>query len=254
MMQFNPLTDFRKEKALFKKLLFLTFLLIIIAFEGVYSQNRLNNFGITLNAGTTIGSPIIIKNIPEGATGQPGVGLNIGMEFSYLLHPKFSVSIGGAYAQKGSSFATPIEGKYDVARGVFGQRFPFPVKVNYTGNVRANFKMTFVDFPLLATIHLKKWRLGVGNQYSKMLDGTLDGLVDVKALFLKFNDQSFDRSNNIKEEDHAILAKIAYQLANRLSLSTNFSVSTQRLLLEQEEGFSNPRNVFATVLIGFRLF
>lgn len=232
----------------------LSLLFCPLFFTQVYSQLNSQQIHLDIRAGITTGSPIVLKNIPSGATGKPGLGLNAGFELTYLFHPKFSVTIGGAYAKKGSSFSSPVSGKYDATRGVFGARFPFPLRVKYTGTVDAGFDMTYLDFPILANIHLKKWWIGLGYQYSTMLEGSLDGSVDVKALLLKFNDQAFDESDNIKDYDHSIILKIGRQLTNRFSIATDFTVSGQQLMIEAEEGFSNPRNVFINVLVGFKLF
>ena len=236
-----------------KKALLLLFICPFF-FSQVYSQLRSQRLHLDIRAGITTGSPIVLKDIPDGATGKPGLGLNAGVELTYLFHPKFSITIGGAYAKKGSSFSSPVSGRYDAARGVFGERFPFPIRVNYTGNVEAGFDLTYLDFPILANIHLKKWWFGLGYQYSTLLEGTLDGSVDIKALLLNFNDQAFDESDNIKKYDHAVILKIGRQLTPRLSIATDVTVSAQRLLIEAEEGFSNPRNVFMNVLLGFKLF
>ncbi len=225
-----------------------------LCFTQIFSQLHSQRLHLDVRAGITTGSPIILKDIPSGATGKPGLGLNAGLELTYLFHPKFSVSIGGAYAKKGSSFTSPVSGKYDATRGVFGERFPFPLRVNYTGTVEAGFDMTYLDFPILANIHLKKWWIGLGYQYSMMLEGSLNGSVDIKALLLKFNDRAFDESSNIKDYDHSIILKIGRQLTNRFSIATDFTVSGQQLMIEMEEGFSNPRNVFINVLVGFKLF
>ncbi|MEM1120539.1 MAG: outer membrane beta-barrel protein [Bacteroidota bacterium] len=237
---------------------FIKTLLLLSFFTFFYTDSfaQLNRRGgqLAIRAGITTGSPIVFKNIPEGATGRPGVGLNAGLEYTYAFHPRFSMTIGAAYAQKGSSFTSPVSGKYDATRGVFGERFPFPLRVKYTGNVAAGFDMTYLDFPILANVHLKKWRIGLGYQYSKMLEGTLDGSVDVKALLLKFNDQEFDESENMKDYDHAAMLKISRQVTKRFSIATDFTFSGQPLLIEAEEGFNNPRNVFVNVLLGFRLF
>lgn len=239
-------TDFTR---LFYCLLFCVFL-----FNDIFGQLNTSRSHLDIRAGMTTGSPIVLKNIPDGATGRPGFGINVGLEYTYLFHQKFSMTLGAAYAKKGSSFTSPVSGKYDATRGVFGERFPFPLRVKYTGNVAAGFDMTYLDFPILANLHLKKWWIGLGYQYSKMLSGTLDGSVDVKALLLKFNDQAFDESDNIKDYDHAAILKIGRQLTKRISIATDFTVSAQRLMIEAEEGFSNPRNVFVNVLVGFKLF
>lgn len=232
-------------------------LLLIVCplfFTQAYSQLSSQRFHLDVRAGITTGSPIVIGKIPSGATGQPGLGLNAGLELTYVFHPKFSITLGGAYAKKGSSFSSPVSGKYDATRGVFGERFPFPLRVKYTGTVEASFDMTYLDFPLLVNLHLKKWWFGLGYQYSTMLEGSLDGSVDIKALLLNFNDRAFDESSNIKDYDHAIILKIGRQLTERFSIATDFTVSTQQLMIEMEEGFSNPRNVFINVLVGFKLF
>ncbi|MEM6318368.1 MAG: outer membrane beta-barrel protein [Bacteroidota bacterium] len=239
-------TDFLRTIAI---ILFSFFLL-----TDIFSQLDQRRLQFNLRAGLTTGSPIITKNIPEGATGRPGIGPNLGLELTYRFLPKFSITAGAAYAQKSSQFTSPVSGKYDAARGIFGQRFPFPIRVKYTGNVEAGFNMTYLDIPVSINFHTKKWRFGLGYQYARLLDGTLDGSVDVKALLMKFNDQEFDQSYNIKDYDHAGLLKISHRLTKRISLMTEISVSLQRLMIEAEEGFSNPRNVFANVLVTYRLF
>ncbi len=236
------------HKGLLSLLLFLLFL------RPSYSQLDSKRAHLEVRAGITTGSPIVVKNIPSDATGKPGIGLNAGLEYTYIFHPRWSMTIGAAYAKKGSSFTSPVSGKYDATRGVFGERFPFPLRVKYTGTVAAGFDMTYLDFPVLINIHLKKWWIGVGYQYSKMLEGTLDGSVDVKALLLSFNDQAFDESANMKDYDHAGILKIGRQLNKRISFAIDFTVSAQQLLIETEEGFSNPRNLFINALVGYRLF
>jgi len=235
-----------------KSLLFLSFCSLF--FSTAFSQLSSQRIHLDVRAGITTGSPIVVSSIPSEATGQPGIGLNAGLELTYVFHPRFSVTIGGAYAKKGSTFSSPVSGKYDATRGVFGERFPFPLRVKYTGNVDAGFDMTYLDFPVLLNVHLKKWWIGLGYQYSTMLDGTLDGSVDVKALLLKFNDQAFDMSENIKDYGHSVILKVGRQLTQRFSIATDFTVSGQQLMLDMEEGFSNPRNVFINVLVGFKLF
>jgi len=237
---------------LHKGLCFLLFTFLFLTPS--YSQLKSNRAHLEVRAGITTGSPIVVKDIPSEATGKPGIGLNAGLEYTYVFHPRFSMTIGAAYAKKGSSFTSPVSGKYDATRGVFGERFPFPLRVKYTGTIAAGFDMTYLDFPVLINVHLKKWWIGVGYQYSKMLEGRFDGSLDIKALLLSFNDQAFDESTNIKDYDHSGIIKIGRQLNKRISVAIDFTVSAQQLLIEEIEGTSNPRNVFVNVLVGYRLF
>ncbi len=242
-------------KAAFKKRYYTVLCMLIFSLCSIplFSQNQ--RFSqLSIRAGLTTGSPIILKDIPEGATGRLGFGINAGLEYSYIFHPKFSVTIGAAYAEKRSHFSSPISGKYDAARGVFGENFPFPLRVSYTGDVSASFKNSYLDFPILANIHLKKWRIGLGYQYSRLLKGGLGGSVNVKALFMNFDNQAFDESHNIKDNDNMIVLRIARQLSSRINIAADFTVSTQRLMIEPEEGFKNPRNVYFNLLLGFKLF
>lgn len=243
-IKMNSQTD--KEKNL------LLYILILIFSNSLLAQHTLNRLDI--RSGVSVGSPIIIKDIPEGATGRPGIGLNVGLEYTRTLFSNFSLTIGGAFAQKKSRFSSPVSGRYDATRGVFGERFPFPLRVKYTGDVTAVFEMTFLDFPVLVNYHLPKWRVGLGYQYSKMIKGTLNGEVNVKALLLNFREQPFDESKNIKDSDHSAILKVSRYLGKRWSFSADVIISAQRLLIEPEEGLKNPRNVFANLLIAYRLY
>ena len=246
----NLKTDAKDAK---KKSYALLLPLILFSCISLFSQHQ--NFSqLNISAGLTTGTPIILKDIPEGASGRPGFGMNVGLEYRYTFHPKFSLTIGATYAQKGSHFSSPISGKYDAARGVFGESFPFPLRVGYTGNVTASFKNIYLDFPVLGNIHLKKWRIGLGYQYSRLLKGGLGGSVDVQALFMDFENQPFDDSKNIKNYDNMVIIKLERQLSNRIYIGSDFTISTQRLMIQEQEGFKNPRNVYANLVLGFRLF
>lgn len=240
-------TDLLRLRQLSFTLLF-SFLYIAI------NAQVLQNLHLEVRAGVTTGSPIIIKDIPEGATGSPGFGPTAGIELSYQISPEISFAIGGMYSIKSSSFNSPIDGKYDAARGIFGQRFPFPIRVKYDGTVDASFNNRYLDFPVSIGFHISKWRFGIGYQYSRLLNGKLDGTLDVKALLLTFNDISFDESNNIRSTDHAGIFRVTRQLSDRINVALDSAISLNRLMIEEEEGYKNPRNVYVNLVAGFRIF
>jgi len=85
------------------------------------------------------------------------------------------------YAEKGNTFSTTVEDKYDVTRGIFGENFPIPLNVNYTAWSDGSFNNTYLDFPAYLTYHIGQFRIMGGYQYSRLLDGDFGGTVDVKV-------------------------------------------------------------------------
>jgi len=230
------------------------FLLIIVSSLPFLLTAQSLGSQVFLRGGLSIGSPIIVKNIPEGATGKPGFGPNLGIQWRERFHPNFSLAIGIGYSEKGSQFTSPVTGKYDAARGILGETFPIPIRIKYTGTVDAKIQNNYLDFPIIASVHTARWRFGLGYQYSKLLKGRLAGSVDVKALLLTFNDQAFDESANIQTRENVALLSIERAFSDRISLSFETSVSLGRLMIQEEEGVSNPRNVYAHLLVGYKLF
>lgn len=208
---------------------------------------------ILLRGGISLGAPIILKNIPEGATGKIGVGPNFNLLWRERFHPNFSLSLGVGYSEKSAEFSSPVNGRYDAARGIWGQSFPFPIRIKYEGEVIGSVKNKYLDFPIVASVHINNWRFGLGYQYSKLLQGSLTGSIDVKALLLTFREQPFDESDIIESRENVALLSIGRQLSDRISIALDSSASFNRMMTETEDGRSNPRNVYVHLLVGFRL-
>ncbi len=209
---------------------------------------------IIARGGISIGGPIAFSDIPSEATGQPGLGPNLSLLWREQFYSNFSISIGIGYSEKGATFTSPVSGKYDAARGILGEEFPIPLRIGYTGIVDGVIENRYLDFPIIASYHLKQWRFGLGYQYSKLLKGSLTGLVDVKALLLTFKDQTFDESSLIKNRENVGIVSIGRQVSNRLSLSIDATMSFDKLMNKVEDGLINPRNTYVHLLVGFTLF
>lgn len=233
---------------------YLTFLAAILCCLPFYLTSQSLSSKISLRGGLSIGAPIIVTNIPEEASGKPGFGPNLGIQWQERFYSNFSLSIGMGYSEKGASFISPVSGKYDAARGIWGESFPIPLRIGYTGVVDATIENKYLDFPIIVNYHLNNWRVGVGYQYSKLLNGSLKGSVDVKALLLNFRDQPFDESAMIQSRENVGIFTVGRQLTDRLSLALDTTVSFDRLLTQVEEGVSNPRNVYVHLMVGFQLF
>ena len=235
-------------KKLYCKVIFT--LLVFFFFQNCHAQ-----IGWQINTGAIVGSPIM-SPIPEGATGSPGWGINLGTEIRLPILEKLTLHGGIAYAIKGSEYTSPIEGKYDVAEGVLGIELPFPLDVNYTGQVDGKFKNTYLDFPVYINYRiLKRMSLSAGFQYSKLLTGSMKGTVDVNTLlFLNFNDQVFDQSELIKKNDKALLGEINFHVLPYLELKLRGSYGIDQILTEDPSGLGNPRNIYLGMMLGYRVF
>ncbi len=229
-------------------------LLIALLCVPFFLQSQSLSSSIIAKGGISIGGPLAFSNIPSEATGQAGLGPNLSLHWREQFHSNFSISIGIGYSEKGATFTSPVSGKYDAARGILGEEFPIPLRIGYTGIVDGIIENRYLDFPIIASYHLKQWRFGVGYQYSKLLSGSLTGLVDVKALLLTFRDQVFDESDIIKSRENVGIVSIGRQLSNRLSISLDATMSFDKLMSKVEDGIINPRNTYVHLLVGFTLF
>ncbi len=209
---------------------------------------------VIARGGVSIGGPIAFSDIPSEATGQPGLGPNLSLLWRERFYSNFSISIGMGYSEKGATFTSPVSGKYDAARGILGEEFPIPLRISYTGIVDGTIENRYLDFPIIASYHVKQWRFGLGYQYSKLLKGSLTGLVDVKALLLTFKGQVFDESALIKNRENVGIVSIGRQVSNRLSISLDATMSFDKLMNQADNGLVNPRNTYVHLLVGFTLF
>jgi len=233
------------------KYLFITVFLCLPFFL----QSQSLGSSVIARGGISIGGPLGFSDIPSEATGQPGLGPNLSLQWRERFYSNFSLSIGIGYSEKGATFTSPVSGRYDAARGILGEEFPIPLRIGYTGIVDGQIDNRYLDFPIIASYHTKKWRFGLGYQYSKLLQGSLTGLVDIKALLLTFNDQVFDESSIIRTRENVGIVSIGRQVSNRLNVSLDATMSFNRLFNNViEEGLVNPRNTYVHLLVGFTLF
>ena len=231
------------QKSAQTTILFLLFSMI------AYAQSPVS---FHINAGIIIGTPYFEP--PEGATGQPGIGPLYGVELSTEIAPKLRLRCGVQYAIKGSEFQSPITGEYDVAEGLLGLKLPFPLEVDYTGEVDGEYENRYLDFPVYLQYQaLRKVSVGVGYQYSKLLKGHMSGTVDVKALFMNFNDQEFDESALIKNHDQAILAEVNFHILKNLELKLRGSYGIEPIMIEDSSGLGIPKNYYLGMMIGVGL-
>ena len=200
--------------------------------------------------GVLVGTPF--GEIPEGATGRPGVRASTGIEMKWTATSIFSVHLGALFAHKSNEFQTPVTGKYNISDGVLGIRLPFPINVNYTGTVYGAISNKYVDIPIYGGIQIgRKTMLTIGYQYSHLLDGQFDGTADVRALALNFPGQEFDESHLLRDDDHAAIAGMHYQFFDQLEMRLRFGFGLNNIFTEIPDGMSSMRNLYLGVMLAY---
>ena len=135
--------------------MYLKRILVSISILCIYStiDAQKNAFNLGIKVGGNIGAPIPFGNIPEGATGAPVVGLNLGSWASYSINQKLSLYIEFNYSVKGASFKTPLVNQYyeDI------QYLPKPdgtyesvtIKTFFNGKAEGKFDNQYLEWPIL---------------------------------------------------------------------------------------------------------
>lgn len=230
------------------KALFLLFNLIFF-----YSLNaQVSNLKIELQGGVVIGSPY--GEIPDNVIefdGAPSIKPTLRLLFSYPLIDRLSITAGLGYAEKGNTFSTTVEDKYDVTRGIFGENFPIPLNVKYTAWSEGSFYNKYFDFPAYLTLRLGQFRLMGGYQYSRLLSGNFGGTVDVKVLLFNLDTMEYDESEQLKNTDHALLAGFGFEIVKNLVFSTQCSYGLSYIFEEAPEGMPNMKNIYGMILLGY---
>ena len=131
------------------KKIFIT-ILLFFAIVKISAQENKITWGIKL--GGNIGAPIPFGHIPEGATGAPIVGLNLGTWMAYHINPKLLLKIEFNYSVKGASYKTPLDSQYyeDIVY------LPLPgggteesiIKTFFTGTAEGQFDNQYLEWPI----------------------------------------------------------------------------------------------------------
>ena len=216
----------------------------------LFAQNPIQ---LEVQSGLVIGSPF--SKIPDNVVDFGGAP-SIAPTFRAIVHYHFSESLSAAfglgYAKKGNNFNTTIEDKYDVARGIFGENFPLPFNVNYTASSDGSFDNQYLDIPIYLTFRRNKFHFICGYQYSRLLRAGFDGVVDVRVLFVDLSPMNFDESEQIRPNDHAVLAGMSFELRPKLTFTGQFTYAINYIFKEAPEGVPNMRNLYGALLIGYR--
>lgn len=109
---------------------------------------------VLLRMGAAIGSPVPFGNIPEGASGEPVIGLIVAGGLRLPIDDAWSIFTEVQFAHYGARFTTPLTNQPFVdrieVRGVDGNVVMYDVETTFTGTATGRFDNDYVQLPVLA--------------------------------------------------------------------------------------------------------
>lgn len=227
----------------------------LIVFIFCLFQLQAQKLYVGIQAGIATGTPA--GKIPEGATGALGIGPAAGILIGYQLTDKIGIQLAPGYAQKKSRYHSPIAGKTQVSDEIFGIPFTLPFNLNYEGVADGSYNNHYIDLPLQITYTLNKnWRLFIGGQVSRLLQGGHTGEVDIKvASIINVKDEPFDQSEFIREWDWGAMLGANFELSKRLSFQTDVYVGLRSMFTDDFEELEGAyRNAYMKLQLGYKVF
>lgn len=205
-----------------------------------------------LNYGTPYGKA------PEGASGELGLGPNLGVFVKYNINQKWGLQAGFSYSFKGGKFKTPFYGDTVYLMEILYNGVPVkvPIVVNYKGMADGKFANIYVDFPLIVSRKIgDRFEVVFGPQVSYLIKAENAGTADVEVGdgFLFVYDEPFDESDQIKEWDYGLVVGINYETLNGWQCGLRFNAGFPSIykdtytMLDEE-----VRNMYLQLTIGYR--
>jgi hypothetical protein len=207
-----------------------------------------------VQGGFTLGTPF--GEIPEGATGSPGLGPFAGAGLSWFPLEKWGLKLEAAYSQKGGQYLSPVSGSTSVSRRVMGVLLQVPFDVPYEGTASGEFRNRYWELPLsLVWRPSDRWSCFAGYYYAWLRKGHHEGEVDIEvAGLLNLKDQAFDESHNLRHRDYGVLVGTDVKLWQGLFFSFRGQVGLVSIFAKNPEGLTGPfRNIFVQTGLGYRL-
>lgn len=228
-----------------------------ILLSAIFSFNLLSAQSISMevNGGTMIGSPF--GEIPEGATGAPGVDAYGGLTATWNIRPRWGIRTGAIYARQKAEYASPIAGTTRVSRDIFGIPFTLPFNVGYEGNVEGAYDNHYIGFPLTVVFNTKKrFSFLLGGYAANLIQGSHTGSVDLRvARLFNVTDEPFDETELLDKWDLGATAGVEFQIWKNLSAGLRTIVGLKNINTENPEGLEGVyRNVYMGIGLQYKLF
>lgn len=247
----NQFTNRIKLNLAFKSIASLVFF-IGLTFSSIQAQ-----LFVQVQGGAFIGSPYTFDGVPEGSTGSPIIGPFGGISIGYHLTERFSIRIGGNYAEKGSEYLVPISGRTRIERSLFGLNFEIPFNLAYEGTAEGAYANKYIDIPLSFVYRNRSGKLSViaGPYASYLLEGSHTGTVDVRVSRLfNVNDEPFDQSELIDTWDLGAHLGAEVRVFKRFYFMADAMLGLVPIFSENPEGLEGfYRNIYMRTGLSYRI-
>lgn len=229
-----------------------TSLLIALLF---LTQSYAQSLSIEAYGGIVTGSPL--GEVPEGATGAPGVGPYVGLTTTYQFNPRLALRTGALYAHKGSEYDAPIIGRTKVNRRILGINIEFPFNLKYEGRAQGAYSNHYIAIPAVLIYRTKgRFSFTAGGYAAHLLKGSHEGSVDVRvANLFNVNDEPFDATPSLATWDFGAIAGTEFRIMDRLYADFSANVGLISVNSENPEGLEGIyRNIYVAFGLHYKLF
>jgi hypothetical protein len=220
--------------------------LYLVFSNAINSQNKQMAWGIKL--GGNIGAPIPFGNIPDGATGAPIVGMNLGSWISYPINAKLITKLEFSYSVKGASFKTPLDHQYyeDIVY------LPLPgggfeeskIETFFTGKADGKFDNQYLEWPIYLQYKLGKKIWATGGIYFAYMFATAtyangEGTVGYSSTIVT---RTIPFEKELKRFDYGIRLGAAYSNGGKFSFDADLEYGIPSIFKKTYKTIDYPIN------------
>jgi hypothetical protein len=218
------------------KKIFSLFIILLISYS-IYAQTNRIAWGLKL--GGNIGAPIPFGNIPEGATGAPIVGLNLGSWISYHFNQKIALKLEFNYSVKGASFKTPLVNQYYYDPD-------YEVETIFNGTAEGKFDNQYLEWPLYMQYKLGKKLWLTGGFYFAYMFATAtyangEGRVGYSPTVIT---RTIPFEEELNKFDYGLRLGTAYTNGGKFSFDGNLAFGISSIFKKSYKTIDYPINNF----------
>lgn len=203
-------------KQTISKIAFAVILVLIFA-GNAYSQHF--NYGVFI--GGNLGSPIS-TTIPEGASGKPVPGLNLGAFAGYEFTENFRVEFAINYANFSSEFNTPLDSMPYINK-IPHPVYPdvvFEIETFFNGSADGNFNNTYIQKSLCQYFRIsEKMEFSFGTYTAMLISAnSYANATGTVGFDPKVIEERMDFSEYTRKLDAGISVGISYWFGNHINI------------------------------------
>jgi len=211
--------------------------------------------------GASVGAPIPIGDVPDGAEGSPTLGLVAGGYFDVSLAESWSLLCELQFVHYGGSFSTPLKDQPYVDRIPIttpdGTQAILEVNTTFTGTATGEFSNNYIQLPLLAAWRAyETWRF-IGGPYAGILLSTSSYAKGVGHVGIRPETVEKDMYFNekIKGIDYGAVIGAQYSPLNDLSVDMRCALGFTSIFRDDFVTVDRTvQNVYIQASLAYRVF